>query len=91
MDDLKLETMTIEELGLSPRAYNALDRAIYQEQSRRIKFERDAADRVLVRSVLKYTGKELVHGSKGVRGFGTCSLWELQKALKKYGLELAEE
>lgn len=91
MDDLKLETMTIEELGLCTRTYNALNRAIYQEQSRRIKLERNASDRVLVRSILKYTGKELVHGSRGVRGFGLCSLWELQKALKRYGLKLAGE
>lgn len=91
MDEAKLDTMTIEELGLSTHVYKVLC-ACSPKGWRKIRFNLDIKGRVLVKSVIAYTAKDLVSSYKrGLWGFGPSSLKELEEKLAEHGLSLKKE
>lgn len=90
MDATKLETMTIEDLGLNARAYHALNANEPRSRSK-VKLERDSQRRILVKSVIAYTANELVSGyGTGLWNFGRSSLENLEAKLAEHGLHLAQ-
>lgn len=82
-----LATATIDDLDLSARVYNMLDRS--RGFFGRIKLGRNSRGRVLISSLISYTSEELSNVMSGIRGFDAKALKELKKELAVHGLKLA--